>query len=177
MLLDMKVQNAFRMMAALKALTVLAFPSVAFAGSVSATAPASVVILAPVTIAATQGLDFGAVTKPANAASNTVTLDTSGNVTVSGSGDGARAASTPTVAKFNLIGEAGITYSTTQTLTFAQPGLTNVSVSAPTVGNGAPGIIPPSGVQELRFGGAFDLSAATPVGSYTGALSVTVNYN
>lgn len=173
----MKVQNAFRLMAALKVLTVLAIPGVAVAGgSVTATAPASVVILAPVTIAATQALDFGAVTKPASAG-NTITLDASGAVTVTGSGNATHAAGAVTAAKFNLVGDAGVTYSTTQSLSFDQPGLTNVSASAPLVTNGAPGIIPASGVQELRFGGAFDLSAATPIGSYTGALSVTVNYN
>ena len=62
----MRVQNAFRILAAVKALSLAAIPGVAFAGgSVTATAPASVIILAPVTIAATQGLDFGSVTKPA----------------------------------------------------------------------------------------------------------------
>lgn len=177
----MKLQNAFRIVArtgaVLKGLAFLAFPTVAFAGgSVTATAPASVTILAPVTITATQALDFGAVTKPASAG-NTVTLDTSGNVTVTGSGNATHAASAVSAAKFNLVGDAGVTYSTTQSLSFVQPGLTNVSASAPVVGNGAPGIIPASGVQELRFGGAFDVSAATPLGAYTGALSVTVNYN
>jgi hypothetical protein len=177
----MKVQNAFRIMvrvsAVVKGLALLAIPSVAFAGgSVTATAPASVTILAPVTITAVQALDFGSVTKPLTAA-NTVTLDTSGNVTVTGSGNATHAASTVSAAKFNLVGDAGVTYSTTQSLSFAQQGLTNVSASAPVVTNGAPGIIPASGSQELRFGGAFDLSAATPIGSYTGQLSVTVNYN
>jgi hypothetical protein len=147
-------------------------------GSVSATADASVTILEPVTIEATHGLDFGAVTKPANAGVNTVTLDASSStVTLSGAGDAAKAAGAVSAAKFDLIGQAGITYSTTQSLTFAQPGLTHVAASAPVAGSGTFGVIPPSGVQELRFGGAFDLDAATPAQAYTGALSVTVNYN
>src|SRR5205085_9796200 len=117
-----------RIMAGLKALALVAIPSVAFAGgSVSATAPVSVVILAPVTLQATQGLDFGSVTKPATAAANTVTLDTSGTVTISGPGDATHAAGAVSAAKFNLIGQAGVTYSTTQSLTFDQPGLTHVS--------------------------------------------------
>jgi hypothetical protein len=136
-----------------------------------------VTILAPVTLEATQGLNFGAVTKPANAGANTVTLDPSGAVTLSGAGDATHAASAVSAAKFSLIGQAGVTYSTAQSLSFAQPGLTNVSASAPVAGNGALGVIPESGVQELRLGGAFDLSAATPTGSYTGSLTVTVNYN
>ena len=173
----MKLQNV--VLAGLIA-TALALSATAASagGSVSATASASVTILAPVTIQATQGLDFGAVTKPANAGVNTVTLDAaSSSVTLSGAGDGARAASSVSVAKFSLIGQAGITYSTTQSLTFAQEGLSRVSVSSPVAGNGAFGVIPPSGVQELRFGGAFDLNAATPAQAYTGALAVTVNYN
>jgi spore coat protein U-like protein len=147
-------------------------------GSVTATASVSVTILAPVTLQATQGLDFGAVTRPGNAAANTITLDpASSNVTLSGAGDGARAAGAVSPAKFSLVGEAGVTYSTTQSLTFAQPGLTRVSVSAPVAGNGSLGVIPAAGVQELRFGGAFDLNAATPAQAYAGSLTVTVNYN
>ena len=173
----MKVQTAVRVMAALKALSILAVPGVAVAGgSVTATAPASVTILAPVTIAATQGLDFGAVTKPASAG-NTITLDASGAVTVTGTGNATHASGAVTAAKFNLVGDAGVTYSTSQSLSFSQPGLTHVTASAPEATNGALGIIPASGAQELRFGGAFDLDAATPLGDYTGSLSVTVNYN
>jgi hypothetical protein len=170
----MKVQNAFRIVAGI---IVFAAPTAALAGSVTATASVSVTILAPVTLQATEGLNFGAVTKPGNAGSNTVTLDPSGSVTVTGAGDATHPASAVSAAKFNLVGQAGITYSTTQSLTFAQPGLTNVSVSAPVAGSGALGVIPSSGAQELRYGGAFDVSAATPIGAYTGALSVTVNYN
>ncbi len=173
----MKVQNAFRLMAGLKVLAILAVPGVAVAGgSVTATAPASVIILAPVSLTATQGLDFGAVTKPATNG-NTITLDASGAVTVTGTGNATHPSGAVTAAKFNLVGDAGVTYSTTQSLSFSQGGLTNVTASAPVAGNGALGVIPASGSQELRFGGAFDLSAATPIGSYTGSLSVTVNYN
>jgi hypothetical protein len=174
----MKMQNALRVVVVIKALAVLAFPTAALAGgSVTASAPVSVTILAPVSLQATQGLAFGSVTKPSGAAGNTVVLDTSGNVTISGAGDATHPASPATAAKFDLIGQAGVTYSTSQSLSFSQAGLTNISVSAPVAGNGALGVIPASGVQELRFGGAFDLSAATPTGSYTGSLSVTVNYN
>ena len=173
----MKLQNV--VLAALTATALALSASAACAGgSVSATATATVTILAPVTIQATQGLDFGAVTKPANAGANTVTLDAvSSNVTVSGTGDAARASGSVSAAKFTVLGQAGITYSTTQSLTFAQAGLTRVSVSGPVATTGAFGVIPASGAQELRFGGVFDLNAATPAQAYTGALSVTVNYN
>jgi hypothetical protein len=174
----MKLQNVV-LMATVAAALGLAPSAASAGGSVTATAGVSVLVLAPVTLQATQGLDFGAVTKPGNTGSNTVTLDAAtSHVTVSGAGDAAQAAGgAVNSAKFSLIGDAGVTYSTTQSLTFAQPGLARVSVSAPVAGNGALGVIPAGGRQELRFGGAFDLSAATPVQSYTGSLSVTVNYN
>ena len=82
----MKLQNV--VIVALTAVVLALSSSAARAGgSVTATATASVTILAPVTIQATQGLDFGAVIRPANAGANTVTLDAvSSNVTVSGDG-------------------------------------------------------------------------------------------
>ena len=149
----------------------------ATAGTVTATAPVSVVILAPVTLTPTQGLAFGTVVRPANAAANTVSLDANSNVTISGAGDASTGGSTVSAAKFDVAGAPGITYSTTQTLQFNQAGLTNISVTAPATTAGAPGVIPASGVQEIRFGGSFDVSAATPAQSYTGALTVTVSYN
>lgn len=171
----MKMQNA---LSGIVGAIALLGPATALAGgSVSAVAQASVLILAPVTIAATQNLDFGTVTRPGNEASNTITLDSSSTVLVSGGGDGKRSSSPVSAAKFNVVGDTGVTYSTTQTLSFDQPGLINVTASAPAVSNGAPGVIPESGVQELRFGGSFMLSAATPAQAYSGALSVTVNYN
>ena len=173
----MKLQNVVQAAVAAIALSLSASAAIA-SGSVSATASVSVTILAPVTLSATQGLDFGAVTRPGNAGSNTITLDAAtSSVSLSGTGDAARAAGSVSAAKFNLIGTAGLTYSTTQSLTFAQPGLTNISASAPVAGNGSLGVLPATGTQELRFGGAFALSSATPAQAYSGALTVTVNYN
>ncbi len=176
MFLDMKVQNAL-LLASVALATVFSATAAQAGGSVSASASVSVTILAPVTLQATQVLDFGAVIKPGNAGANTVAIDPDSHVTVSGAGDAARSASAVSAAKFDVIGEAGITYTTTQSLMFDQPGLTHISASAPRVTSGAPGIIPASGRQELRFGGAFDISAATPAQAYSGALTVTVNYN
>lgn len=178
MLAAMRMRNALRSMAVLKGVALLALPTAALAGgSVTASAPVSVTILAPVTLEATQALAFGSVTKPSGAAGNTVNLDASGAVTITGSGDATHPASAATAAKFALIGQAGTTYSTSQTLSFDKAGLGHPSATAPVASSGALGVIPASGAQELRFGGAFDLSAATPTGSYTGSLSVTVNYN
>lgn len=171
----MELQKAFLGFATAFAVALAA--TGATAGTVSATAPVSVLILAPVTVTATQGLAFGTVVRPGNEGANTVSLDADSHVTISGPGDAATGASSVSAAKFDVAGDPGITYSTTQSLEFAQPGLTNVSVTAPVTTAGTPGVIPPSGVQEIRFGGSFQVSAATPTQSYTGALTVTVNYN
>jgi Domain of unknown function (DUF4402) len=176
-LVSMKLQNVVLAATVATALG-LSATSASAGGTLTATATASVTVLAPVTLQATQGINFGVVTKPANTGANTITLDAaSSSVTLSGSGDGAQAAGTVTAAKFSVMGPAGVTYATTQTLAFTQPGLTRVSASIPVPSAGALGVIPASGVQELRFGGAFDLSAATPAQAYTGSLTVTVNYN
>jgi len=172
----MRLQNVVPRAAT--ALVILLSGSPAAAGSLTASATVSVTVLAPVTLQATQGLDFGAVTRPGNAGANTVTLDAaSSKVSLSGAGDAARAAGAVSAARFSLVGQPGVTYSTSQTLSFGQDGLSHVCASAPVAGAGTLGVIPSSGVQELRFGGAFELSAATPAQAYTGALAVTVNYN
>ena len=147
------------------------------AGSVQATAPASVTIVAPVSLTKTQDLQFGQVVRPSNASANTVTLDANDTVSLSGAGNGSLVASTTTSAKFNLSAPAGTTYSTVQTLGFNQTGLTNVAASLPTATTGVLGTVPASGAQELRYGGSFDISSGTPAQAYTGTLSVTVNYN
>jgi len=147
------------------------------AGSVSTTAGASVTVLSPVTITKTQDMKFGQVVRPSNANTNTVTLDANDTVTLTGTGNGGVVASTTSSAKFDVTASAGTTYSTTQTLSFTQNGLTNVAASLPTTTNGSPGVIPASGIQEMRYGGQFDMGSATPAQTYTGTLSVTVNYN
>jgi hypothetical protein len=150
----------------------------ASAGTVTAVAVVSVVILAPGAIEPTQGLAFASVTKPRNAGSNTIALDaTTSKVTLSGSGTATMTTGAVSAAKFKVAGQPGLAYSTSQSLVFTQPGLTGVSVSVPVASEGAAGVIPASGVQELRFGGGFAFNAATPAQVYAGQLSVTVNYN
>jgi len=147
------------------------------AGSISTTAPASVTVLSPTNITKTQNLVFGQVIRPSNANTNTVVLDANDTVTLTGTGNGSVVASTTSSAKFDVTAPAGTTYSTTQTLTFTQTGLTNIAASTPTTTNGSPGVIPASGIQEIRYGGQFDMTSSTPPQNYTGTLSVTVNYN
>jgi hypothetical protein len=165
-------------MAAVSAAALSALASGALAaGSVSATAPASVTVLSPTTLTKTQDMLFGQVVRPSNANTNTVTLDVNNTVTLGGAGNGSIVASTTSSAKFNIIAPAGTTYATTQALTFVQTGLTNIGASLPVATTGSLGTVPLSGVQEIRYGGNFDMGSATPAQAYTGTLSVTVNYN
>lgn len=166
------------LIAAVSAAAMSALASAACAaGSVSATAPASVTILSPATLTKTQDLVFGQIVRPSNANTNTVVLDANNLVTLTGSGNGSIVASTTRSAKFNVAAAAGVTYSTTQTLSFTQTGLTNVAPSLPTTTSGSPGVIPTGGIQEIRYGAQFDMNASTPAQTYNGTLNVTVNYN
>jgi len=147
------------------------------AGSVQAAANSSVTVLSPTTLTKTQDMAFGQVVRPSNASANTVTLDANDTVALSGAGNGSLVASTTTSAKFNLAAPAGTTYTTTQALTFTQTGLASIAAAAPVATTGVLGTVPAAGVQELRYGGQFDITSATPAQAYTGTLSVTVNYN
>jgi hypothetical protein len=172
----MTIRSGLATTALTVALTSLATAALA-SGSVSATAPASVTIIAPVSLAKTQDMQFGQIVRPSNANTNTVTLDANDTVTLTGTGNGSLIASTTSSAKFNLTAPAGTTYSTVQSLGFTQNGLTNPQPSLPTATNGVLGTVPASGLQELRYGGTFDMNNATPAQAYTGTISVTVNYN
>lgn len=172
----MNLRTGLRTVVAAIVLSSLAGAALA-SGSVSATAPASVTVLSPTTLTKTQDMAFGQVVRPSNAGTNTVVLDTNDNVTISGAGNGSIVASPTTSAKFVINASGGATYTTVQSLSFTQNGLTNVSVSAPVSSTGVLGTVPGNGSQELRYGGQFDMTSATPAQAYTGTLSVTVNYN
>ena len=143
-------------------------------GSVQATANATLTVLSPTTLSKTQDMVFGQIVRPSSG-SNTVTLDTSDTVTISGAGNGSVVASTTSSAKFNVVSAAATTFTTTQT----QAGLTNIAPSAPVATSGTLGTISGAngGSQEIRYGGQFDITAATAAQNYTGTLTVTVNYN
>jgi hypothetical protein len=167
----------YALIAAGSAIALAALASSALAaGSVTTTANSSATIVSPVTLTKTQDMAFGQVVRPSNASTNTVTLDANDTVTLSGAGNGSTVASTTTSAKFNLNAPPGTTYTTTQTLSFTATGLTGISAAAPVATAGVLGTVPAAGIQELRFGGQFDISATTPPLTYTGTLSVTVNY-
>ena len=81
---SMKVQNAL-LLASVALATIFSATGAQAGGSVSASASVSVTILAPVTLQATQVLDFGAVIKPGNTGANTVAIDPSSEYSYMGS--------------------------------------------------------------------------------------------
>jgi uncharacterized protein YaiE (UPF0345 family) len=171
----MSIRNSLIAAGAALALSALATGALA-SGIVSTSANASVTVVSPTTITKTQDMAFGTVVRPTTGA-NTVTLDTSDHVTLTGAGDGLLINSTTSSAKFNITVQAATTYSLAQTLTFAQAGLTNIAPSTAVATTGTLGTIPAAGTQEIRYGGQFDVTAGTTAQNYTGSLAVTVTYN
>ncbi|THD65405.1 DUF4402 domain-containing protein [Phenylobacterium sp.] len=174
----MTIRNALLAAGSIVALSALAGSALA-SGSVQTTANASVTVVSPTTLTKTQDMAFGTVTRPSSG-SNTVQLAAAdGTVTIAsgGTGDAALVSSPTSAAKFNLVTVAAITYTTTQSLTFAQAGLTNISATTPVASTGTLGTVPANGTQQLSFGGQFDISSTTTAQPYTGTLTVTVNYN
>jgi hypothetical protein len=171
----MNIRN--RLIAVGSALALSALATSAFAsGTASANANASVTVVAPVAINKTQDMVFGVVVRP-TAGTTTVALDTSDHVTATGGTGGSVVAGATSSAKFNIVVQAATTYSLTQTLNFTQPGLDNVAPTTAVATTGTLGTIPAAGTQEIRYGGQFDMTAATTPQNYTGTLSVTVTYN
>ena len=174
----MNIRNAVIAAGSAIALSALA-TSASATGSVSTAANATATVLSPVTIVKTQDLVFGQVVRPSGAGASTVTLDTGDAVSIvnTGGANGSTVTSTTSSARFNITAPANTTYTTTQTLGFVQAGLTNVAPSLPVASAGTLGAIPAGGVQEIRYGGTFDMTSATTAQNYTGTLSVTVNYD
>ncbi|HEY3948071.1 DUF4402 domain-containing protein [Phenylobacterium sp.] len=148
------------------------------AGTVSTTANATLTVMSPDTLTKTQDLVFGTVIRPSSGTNTIALSSTSGTVTVSaGAGNASVVNSTTSQARFNFVAPAATTYTTTQSLTFTQNGLTNVSAAAPTTTTGSLGTVPAGGTQDINVGGQFDISSATTAQNYTGTLTLTVNYN
>lgn len=165
-----------RLAATAAALLVLAPAAAAEAGSLSATAFASVTVLAPTGIAPVRGLAFGAVTRPANARANTVAMDAAGQVTISGAGNGAVGPSGFAAARIQLSGQPGVVYSVSQSLVFEGEGITHAASNLAGASSGNR-MIPTSGVDVMSFGGSFQVDRSTPDGRRVGALNIVANYN
>lgn len=167
------------LIAAVSAVAMAALAGEAFAaGQVQATASATAQIIAPFSLTKTADMNFGIVVRPSDASSTTMTLNANDQVTASGGGTGATAGGTVTTAKFTLAGAPNDGYTTTQAVVMAG-GSTGITITAatPVAGNGVYGTIPAGGSQTLLVGGSFTMDNNTLAQTYSGTLTLTVNYN
>lgn len=155
------------------------FSPMAYPAQASATASGTVV--APIAITAMKNLTFGSF---AAGAGGTVTVDTGGARSAVGA---ILLTSAPiTAARFNITGQAGLTYSiahsgstelinggATMTLTKFSDllGLNGTS------GNVSSGTLDGAGTQSLFVGGTLAVAANQVPGLYTGTVIATVEYN
>jgi Domain of unknown function (DUF4402) len=171
------------LLASAAALAVSALATGAVAGTLTANATSSVIVVSPTTLTKNQDLNFGTVIRPSGSSANTTfTLDpTTGTVTAGSTGDGTVVASPTTAAVFTLQTISAITYSQVAVLTFAPAGqLINIGASAPVVASTTGGTatqVPANGAVTLSYGGHFDVTPTTAPQTYTGTLAVTVTYN
>ena len=130
-------------------------------------------------IAKTADLSFGRIQIPSSG-SSTVTLNASnGNRSVSGNAV-AYATPAPTRGAFTISGEGGqqVSLSVPSTLQLTGPGnltlnVTNNAQNTPRLS----GALGAAGTYNFNVGGNFSITPATPVGVYSGVLTVSVDYN
>lgn len=155
----------------------------------SATSTATSTVIAPIGITAPVVLSFG---KFAPGAGGSVTISNSGART----GTGvilSSTSSTQTAARFDVTGEASTTYAITPSGVTALTGISGAALTLPstmalaktsdltganvTTGTVAAGTLSAGGTQSIYVGGTLTVGAAQPAGVYTGAVTVTVEYN
>lgn len=151
----------------------LAFSAGIFA---QATATASAVIVAPISITQTADMSFGNII--AGAGAGTVVLTPAGVRTPTGV-TFPSVGGTVTAASFTVSGLSGATYSISLPLTHnIVSGANSMVVNAFTSTPSGTGTLT-GGSQVLNVGATLNVGAAQPAGSYTSAAGflVTVNYN
>ena len=153
-----------------------------------ATSTATSTVIAPIGITAPVVLSFG---KFAPGAGGSVTISNSGART----GAGvilSNTASTQTAARFDVTGEGSSTYAITHSGVTELTGISGAALVLPSVmalaktsdltgadvtaGNVATGTLT-AGVQSIYVGGTLTVGATQAAGDYTGAVTVTVEYN
>jgi hypothetical protein len=138
-------------------------------------------VFRPIAIAVNSNLNFGAIVRP-SAGAGTVALNAATNVrTVTGTG--AIGLGTPAYGRagFTASGEGGQAVSISVPANFAMAGPgPDITVTLTSSGAGAQTLSSALGSQGTKLfnvGGSFPITSATPVGSYSGTFTVTVDYN
>lgn len=161
---------------------------VAQAAAVTQTANATAQIISPITITKNQDLSFGKVAVPTNGSNNVVTIASANNATatVSGAGNGYVASNVGAqAAKFTLNGYTNDSFSslsaTLSTMTDGTNNLTSVGTETPVVASGATGsgtgpYTLTANTAVIYVGAHFTVTPTTPPSTYTGTMTLSLNY-
>lgn len=151
--------------------------------SATATATSAATVIQAIALVKNTDLAFGSLVRPSIGA-NTVIIDpTSGNRTITGTGDASLATNqTVSRATYSVAGEGGSTFSVTVPTSFTMTrtggsDTLQVSLNASAVAGALSGSIGSTGSANFSIGGSLPLSANTVAGDYIGTFDVTVGYN
>jgi hypothetical protein len=130
-------------------------------------------------VAKTADLNFGRIQRPTSG-NSTVTLNPStGARTVTGNGAG-YATPAPTAATFAITGEGGQQVSVSIPSSFSLTGPATLPVSLLSTASATPslsGALGAGGTYAFSLGGSFSIDSTTPIGAYSGLVTVSVDYN
>ncbi len=160
----------------------IALGSAAPAAAQSATGDASVTIIRPATITANTDMVFGTIIRPATG-NGTVVLSAAATTARSVTGGVvALASTTPTAAKFTIVGEGGQSMSVSVPETFPLTPTSGLDLTVTTSNNIGSGVtlsnaLGSEGSFVLYVGGSLPVTDSTPTGTYTGSFTVTASYN
>jgi hypothetical protein len=152
--------------------TTLWMPAIA----ATATATVSADIISTINVGARNGLIFGDISS--SSVAGTVILSTSGNRTTTG-GATVNSSSSGSPATFDVSGDANASFSITLpvSITLSDGSSNNMIVDNFTSSPSPAGVLDSSGKQSLFVGATLNVSSNQPFGSYSGLMSVTVDYN
>lgn len=176
---DRRIQIVVGVTAALAAAYLAGRPllRIVLTDSASATANASVRILDhPLDLIPTQGIVFGPVVRPSVGA-NSVTMGADGATLLAGRGDAEMAQGLSHPAAFAVTGAPNTVYSVSRTLTLGAASGPNMRLGALRTNTGSPGVISPSGTQQVRFGASFLVNPFTPPPLHDDTLQVIIAFN
>jgi hypothetical protein len=164
------------------AVMALAISGAGSAMAATTNATSTGVVVTPIAVTKSADLSFG--NFAGGASIGTVVLTPAG--VRSNTGGVVLAGGTITAAKFDVTGQAGLTYSISMAGTSANltsggnnipfTAISDTSASAITTGIATSGTLT-GGAQSIYVGGKLDVAINQPAGTYTGTVAVDVNYN
>lgn len=168
-------------LALIAATTAAGIASFSSAAAAEASATASATVVTPIAIAIGANLSFGSF---APGVGGTVTVNTGG--VRSASGPILSSAVAASAARFDISGQAGLSYAITHDgsselssggATMALVKFSDLAGANGAAGNVMTGMLSAGGVQSLFVGGKLTVGAAQQAGSYSGTVVATVEYN